>query len=52
MCVGVLQVSSRTGWTCHMTECTEPYHALRECSFFRSTGGGVKSFLTGQVSTG
>ena len=36
MCVGVLHVSSRTEWTCHMTECTEPYHALRECNFFRS----------------
>ncbi len=36
VCVGVLHVSSRTGWACHMVECTEPYHALRECSFFRS----------------
>ena len=36
MCVGVLHVSSRTGWACHMAECTEPYHALRECNFFRS----------------
>ncbi len=33
MCVGVLHVSSRVGWRCHMIECTESYHALRECSF-------------------
>jgi hypothetical protein len=36
MCVGVLHISSRTEWACHMAECTEPYHALRECNFFRS----------------
>ncbi len=36
MCVGVLHVSSRMEWACHMAECTEPYHALRECNFFRS----------------
>ncbi len=33
MCVGVLHVSSRAEWTCHMIECTKPYHALRECDF-------------------
>ena len=45
VCVGVLHVSSRTGWACHMVECTEPYHALRECGFFRSlsTGESKKS---------
>jgi hypothetical protein len=42
MCVGVLHVSSRTGWTCHMTECTESYHALRECNFFRSLSAGER----------
>ncbi len=36
MCVGVLHVASRVGWACHMIECTESYHALRECNFFRS----------------
>ncbi len=40
VCVGVLHVSSRTGWACHMVECTEPDHALRECSFFRSLSTG------------
>jgi hypothetical protein len=35
-CVGVLHVSSRAEWTCHMVECAKPYHALRECDFFRS----------------
>jgi hypothetical protein len=43
MCVGVLHVSSNTGWTCHMTECTESYHALRECSFFRSLSAGERT---------
>ncbi len=43
MYVGVLHVSSCTGWTCHMTECTEPYHALRECSFFRSLSAGERT---------
>jgi hypothetical protein len=43
MCVGVLHVSSRTGWTCHMTECMESYHALRECSFFRSLSAGERT---------
>jgi hypothetical protein len=43
MYVGVLHVSSSTGWTCHMTECTEPYHALRECSFFRSLSAGERT---------
>ncbi len=42
VCVGVLHVSSRTGWACHMVECTEPYHALRECSFFRSLSTGER----------
>ncbi|MFN9956335.1 MAG: hypothetical protein ACK55I_24825, partial [bacterium] len=36
MCVGVLHVASRAEWACHMIECTRPYHALRECDFFRS----------------
>ena len=36
MCVGVLHVSSRAEWTCHMIECTKPYHALRECDVFLS----------------
>ncbi len=36
ICVGVLHVASRVGWACHMVECTESYHALRECNFFRS----------------
>ncbi len=40
MCLGVLHVSSRNGWACHMTECTESYHALRECNFFRSLSAG------------
>jgi hypothetical protein len=43
MCVGVLHVSSRTGWTCHMTECTKSYHALRECNFFRSLSAGERT---------
>ena len=43
MCVGVLHVSSRTGWACHMTECTESYHALWECSFFRSLSAGERA---------
>ena len=34
--VGVLHVSSRAEWACHMSECTKAYHALRECDFFRS----------------
>jgi hypothetical protein len=29
--VGVLHVSSGLEWACHMSECQEPYHALREC---------------------
>jgi hypothetical protein len=41
--VGVLHVSSRTGWACHMIECTEPYHALRECDFFRSLSTGERT---------
>ncbi len=36
MYVGVLHVSSRAEWTCHMSECAKPYHALRECDFFLS----------------
>jgi hypothetical protein len=43
VCVGVLHVSSRTGWACHMIECTEPYHALRECGFFRSLLTGERT---------
>ena len=43
MCVGVLHVSSRTGWACHMTKCTESYHALRECNFFRSLSAGERT---------
>ncbi len=43
MCVGVLHVSSRAGWACHMTECTEPYHALWECNFFRSLSAGERT---------
>ncbi len=42
-CVGVRHVSSRTGWACHMIECTEPYHALRECDFFRSLSTGERT---------
>ena len=34
--VGVLHVSSRAEWACHMSECTKAYHSLRECEFFRS----------------
>jgi hypothetical protein len=43
VCVGVLHVSSRTGWACHMTECTETYHALRECNFFQSLSAGERT---------
>jgi hypothetical protein len=43
VCVGVLHVSTRTGWACHMVECAEPYHALRECSFFRSLSTGERA---------
>ena len=43
MCVGVLHVSSRTGWACHMAECMESYHALRECNFFRSLSAGERT---------
>jgi hypothetical protein len=43
MCVGVLHVSSRVGWACHMIECTESYHALRECNFFRSLSAGERT---------
>ncbi len=43
VCVGVLHVSSRAGWTCHMNECTEPYHALRECDVFRSLSTGERA---------
>ncbi len=43
VCVGVLHVSSRTGWGCHMIECTEPYHALRDCGFFRSLSTGERT---------
>ncbi len=41
--VGVLHVSSHAGWACHMIECTEPYHALRECGFFRSLSTGERA---------
>ncbi len=43
VCIGVLHVSSRAGWACHMIECTEPYHALRECGFFRSLSTGERT---------
>ena len=43
VCVGVLHVSSRTGWACHMTECMESYHALRVCNFFRSLSAGERT---------
>ena len=43
MCVGVLHVSSRVGWACHMIECSESYHALRECNFFRSLSAGERT---------
>ncbi len=41
--VGVLHVYSRTGWACHMIECTELYHALRECDVFRSLSTGERT---------
>jgi hypothetical protein len=41
--VGVMHVSSHTGWACHMDECTEPYHALRECDVFRSLSTGERA---------
>ncbi len=43
VCMEVLHVSSRTGWACHMVECTEPYHVLRECGFFRSLSTGERT---------
>jgi hypothetical protein len=33
--IGVLHVSSSQEWSCHMSECQDPYHALRECDVFR-----------------
>ncbi len=28
-------MASSQEWTCHMSECQEPYHALRECGVFQ-----------------
>jgi hypothetical protein len=43
--LGVLRVSSSLEWTCHMSECQEPYHALRECSVFQSLSTGERRRL-------
>jgi len=35
VCGGVLHVSSSREWSCHMSECQDPYHALRERGVFQ-----------------
>ncbi len=36
-------MSSSLGWTCDMSKCLEPYHALRECGVFQSLSTGERA---------